>query len=78
MEANERCLLDTKALASKLGKSRYWVQTNHKRLGIPSFKIGNAYFFVEPEVEAWLETQRFTALPLVSMPARISLLKKAG
>jgi predicted DNA-binding transcriptional regulator AlpA len=78
MEANERRLLDTKALANKLGKSRYWVQTNHKRLGVPSYKIGNAYFFVEVEVEAWLETKRFTSLPLASYPVRISLLKKAG
>jgi predicted DNA-binding transcriptional regulator AlpA len=78
MEANERCLLDTKALESKLGKSRYWVQTSHKSLGIPSYKIGNAYFFVEVEVEAWLETKRFTALPLASYPVKISLLKKAG
>ena len=78
MDANERCLLDTKALASKLGKSRYWVQTSHKSLGIPSYKIGNSYFFVEVEVEAWLETKRFTALPLVTNPVKISLLKKAG
>ena len=78
MEANERCLMDTEALAIKLGKSRYWVQTKHKNLGIPSYKIGNGYFFVEVEVEAWLETQRFTPLPLPSTPIKISLLKKAG
>ena len=68
----------TEALASKLGKSRYWVQTNHKNLGIPSYKIGNAYFFVEVEIEAWLETKRFTPLSQPSAPAKISLLKKAG
>jgi len=78
MEANERCLMDTEALASKLGKGRHWVQTRHKSLGIPSYKIGNAYFFVEVEVEDWLETKRFTALPLASYPVKISLLKKAG
>jgi hypothetical protein len=78
MEANERCLMDTEALARKLGKGRYWVQTKHKSLGIPSYKIGNAYFFVEVEVEAWLETKRFTPLPLPSNPVKISILKKAG
>ena len=78
MEANERCLLDTEALALKLGKSRYWVQTNHKSLGIPSYKIGNGYFFVEVEVEAWLETQRFTPVPIPSAPLKVSLVKKAG
>ena len=45
---------------------------------VPSYKIGNAYFFVEVEVDAWLETQRFTPLPLPSAPIKISLLKKAG
>ncbi len=78
MEANERCLLDTEALAIKLGKSRYWVQTNHKLLGIPSFKIKKAYFFVETEVEAWLETQRYTAVPLPQVHEKITILKKAG
>ena len=78
MEANERCLMDTEALANKLGKSRYWVQTSHKSLGIPSYKIGNAYFFVEIEVETWLETKRFTPLPPASYPVKISLLKKSG
>lgn len=78
MEANERCLMDTEALALKLGKARYWVQTKHKNLRIPSYKIGNAYFFVEIEVEAWLETQRFTPLPIPSAPVKISLLNKAG
>ena len=77
MEANERCLMDTEALANKLGKSRYWVQTNHKNLGVPSYKIGNAYFFVDRELEAWLETERFTPLPIPSAPAKPSLMKKA-
>jgi hypothetical protein len=78
MEATDRKLMDTRDLAIRLGRSRYWVQTNHKRLGIPSFKIGNAFFFVEPEVEAWLETHRFTGLPAAVSTVKVSLLKKVG
>ena len=73
MEANERCLLDTRALARKLGKSRYWVQTNHRRQGIPSFRIGNGFFFVEVEVESWLEGQRVTSLMPAPPVGKVSL-----
>ena len=78
MEANERCLMDTNTLARKLGKSRYWVQTNHRRQGIPSFKIGNGYFFVEIEVESWLQSQRVTSVPSAQQNPKVLLSGKAG
>jgi len=78
MEANERNLMDTQRLATRLGRSRYWVQTNHKRLGIPSFKIGNSFYFVEPEVETWLETHRFTEVPSEPKLAKVKLFMKAS
>ena len=76
MEANERCLMDTNDLAHKLGKSRYWVQTNHRRQGIPSFKIGNGFYFVEIEVDSWLENQRVTTVPTSRQVPKVVLSRK--
>lgn len=82
METTERVLLTTGEVAFRLRKSRYWVQCNHMRLGIPSHRIGNEYFFVEPELEAWIETRRVTPISAISQTgdqiSRVSLVKKAG
>lgn len=82
METTERQLLTTGEVAIRLRKSRYWVQCNHLRLGIPSHRIGNEYFFVEPELEAWIESRRVTPLPTpipeASSSSRVTLVKKAG
>ena len=78
MEANERCLMNTGDLARKLGKSRYWVQTNHKHQGIPSFKIGNSFYFVELEVDSWLESHRVTSVPTVQQNPKVLLSGKTG
>jgi hypothetical protein len=82
VETTERVLLTTGEVAIRLRKSRYWVQCNHMRLGIPSHKIGSEYFFVEPELDAWIETRRVT--PITARTAssdqanRVTLVKKAG
>jgi hypothetical protein len=82
METTERVLLTTGEVAIRLRKSRYWVQCNHLRLGIPSHRIGSEYFFVEPELDAWLESRRVTPLPASPIAAgpsaRVKLVKKAG
>ena len=82
METTERQLLTTGEVASRLRKSRYWVPCNHLRLGLPSHRIGTEYFFVEPELESWIESRRVTALPApaheVGSSSRVSLVKKAG
>lgn len=82
METTERQLLTTGEVATRLRKSRYWVQCNHLRLGIPSHRIGSEYFFVEPELEAWIESRRVTQLPASNVEAgtssRVTLVKKAG
>lgn len=82
METTERQLLTTGEVATRLRKSRYWVQCNHLRLGIPSHRIGNEYFFVEPELEAWIESRRVTPIPVLSQGvisnSRVNLVKKAG
>lgn len=82
METTERQLLTTGEVATRLRKSRYWVQCKHLRLGIPSHRIGSEYFFVEPELEAWIESRRVAPLPLndraASPSSRVSLVKKAG
>lgn len=88
METTGRQLLTTGEVAIRLRKSRYWVQCNHLRLGIPSHRIGNEYFFVEPELEAWVEAQRVTPLPGAKVKdithghrnsaSRVSLVNRAG
>ena len=78
MQANEKCLMDTNQLARKLGKSRYWVQTNHRRQGIPSFKIGNGFYFVELEVDSWLENQRVTSIPTAQPAPKMFLTRKVS
>jgi len=78
MEANERCLMNTGDLARKLGKSRYWVQTNHKHQGIPSFKIGNSFYFVELEVDSWLESHRVTSVPAARQNPKVLLSGKVA
>lgn len=82
METTERQLLTTGEVATRIRKSRYWVQCNHLRLGIPSHRIGSEYFFVEPELEAWIESRRVTPLTdndrEASPSSRVSLVKKAS
>lgn len=82
METMERVLLTTGEVAIRLRKSRYWVQCNHMRLGIPSHRIGNEYFFVETELEGWIETRRVTPISAISktndQSNRVSLVRKAG
>jgi hypothetical protein len=82
METTERQLLTTGEVATRIRKSRYWVQCNHLRLGIPSHRIGSEYFFVEPELEAWIESRRVTPLTdndrAASPSSRVSLVKKAS
>ena len=82
METTDRVLLTTGEVAIRLRKSRYWVQCNHMRLGIPSHKIGNEYFFVEPELDAWIETRRVTPITarnvINNQANRVTLVKKAG
>ncbi len=82
METTERVLLTTGEVAIRLRKSRYWVQCNHMRLGIPSHKIGSEYFFVEPELDAWIETRRVTPINAMTVSSdqanRVTLVKKAG
>jgi hypothetical protein len=82
MDATQRQLLNTAEVAVRLRKSRYWVQNNHKRLGIPSHKIGHEYFFVEPELDSWIESQRVTPITSrvkqASKIQKVSLISKAG
>ncbi len=82
METTERQLFTTGEVATRIRKSRYWVQCNHLRLGIPSHRIGSEYFFVEPELEAWIESRRVTPLTdhdrAASPSSRVSLVKKAS
>ena len=82
METTERVLLTTGEVAVRIRKSRYWAQCNHLRLGIPSHRIGNEFFFVEPELDAWIEAQRVTPIPVKSISKgstdRVSLVRKAG
>ena len=48
-------LIDVDDLAAYLKRPRAWVHNNHKRLGIPSFKVGGGLRFKPSAVEKWLE-----------------------
>jgi excisionase family DNA binding protein len=49
-------LLDTKEVASLLGKSEWWVRVNREALGIPAYRIGAKLRFREEEVIKWLDS----------------------
>lgn len=55
-------LLTSDEVAERLRRSRGWVQENHKRLGIPSVKIGRQYLFPSSLLEHWIESQETTNL----------------
>ncbi len=75
-------LLTTAEVAQYLRKSVYWVQTNHKALGMPSYLIGREYCFPPAEFFAWVEKQRVNGDSAKKLAQkgqqRVSLLKKAG
>lgn len=43
-----------------LGRPPSWIYDNHKRLGIPAFKVGSRLGFRLSELDNWLEEQRTT------------------
>ncbi|HEV2345806.1 MAG TPA: helix-turn-helix domain-containing protein [Actinocrinis sp.] len=51
-------LMTPEQLAEYLGMTPRWVFINHRKLGIPAFKIGRTLRFRRVDVEAWLETRR--------------------
>lgn len=50
-------LMTVDDLAKYLSKPKSWVYDNHKPLGIPSCRIGQAIRFRREAVEAWLDGQ---------------------
>lgn len=45
--------LNSQQLADRLHKSRWWVYTNHHKLGIKSLKAGRELLFPISSVELW-------------------------
>ena len=50
-------LMTVNDLANYLSKPKSWVYDNHKPLGIPSCRIGQAIRFRRAAVDAWLDEQ---------------------
>jgi hypothetical protein len=44
--------------AAYLGRSKYWLSVNRLRLSIPSYLIGNQYFFMKEDLDSWILGQR--------------------
>lgn len=54
-------LWTVKDLADFLDKPTSWIYMNHKVMGIPTLKVGQALRFRPHEIEAWLDTQKLSA-----------------
>jgi excisionase family DNA binding protein len=55
-------------LAETLGQSKKWVYRQHEERGLPAFKLGRSLLFDASDVLAWLEQQRVSGKPDVSVP----------
>ena len=50
-------LMTTEEVAKRLRRSRGWVLSCHKRLGITSYRIGRRYLYPSDQLELWIQSQ---------------------
>jgi predicted DNA-binding transcriptional regulator AlpA len=67
--------IGTDEVGQILGYSRYWVQTRHEKLNIPSYRIGGEIRFIEEEIHLWVKEQKCGSSQPDSSKASINLQK---